>query len=87
MAAFSVCYLLSIYCFSKELMQIFNHEKQFLQLAHLALILYSFNYLFAWLNSLTATYFTAANKVKESLFFSIIQSFFMPIICLRYFKS
>ncbi|MBK2000280.1 polysaccharide biosynthesis C-terminal domain-containing protein [Campylobacter sp. 2018MI35] len=71
--------------FSKELMQIFNHEKQFLQLAHLALILYSFNYLFAWLNSLTATYLTAANKVKESLFFSIIQSFFMPIICLLIF--
>ncbi|TKX31735.1 MATE family efflux transporter [Campylobacter estrildidarum] len=71
--------------FAKELMQMFNQEKQFLQLAYFALMLYSFNYLFAWFNSLVATYLTAINQVKRSLIFTLIQGLLFPMLCLLIF--
>ncbi|HDZ4981980.1 TPA: MATE family efflux transporter [Campylobacter jejuni] len=73
-----------ILIFGENLIALFakENDQEFKAFAYTALILFVFNYLFAWFNTLSGSFLTAFNKVSFSLVLSLAQNLFIPLFFL-----
>lgn len=80
-AILSLFAMISILVFGQDLVMLFakDNNQEFINFAYLALFLFAFNYIFAWFNTLSASFLTACNKAKFSLILSLCQNLFVPV--------
>ncbi|MBK1973430.1 MATE family efflux transporter [Campylobacter sp. TTU-622] len=81
---FSILMLVIILLFKENLVGFFSKDKdeEFLKFGTYALMIFSFNYLITWINTLSGSFLTAFNKPTLSLIISLNQSLFVPLILL-----
>lgn len=82
--------MIVIFIFGENLIALFakENDQEFKNFAYTALMLFTFNYLFAWFNVLSGSFLTAFNKASFSLILSLSQNLFMPLcflLILSYF--
>lgn len=83
-AFLSLFSIVLILIFGENLIALFakENDQEFKAFAYTALILFVFNYLFAWFNTLSGSFLTAFNKVSFSLVLSLVQNLFIPLFFL-----
>ncbi|HIC5272632.1 TPA: MATE family efflux transporter, partial [Campylobacter jejuni] len=75
-----------ILIFGENLITLFTKEnnQEFKTFAYTALMLFAFNYFFAWFNVLSGSFLTAFNKASFSLVLSLAQNLFIPLFFLLF---
>ncbi|EOD6363393.1 MATE family efflux transporter [Campylobacter jejuni] len=75
-----------ILIFGENLITLFTKEnnQEFKTFAYIALMLFAFNYFFAWFNVLSGSFLTAFNKASFSLVLSLAQNLFIPLFFLLF---
>ncbi|EOV3463189.1 MATE family efflux transporter [Campylobacter coli] len=88
LSLFSIVLIL-IFVLGKDLVGLFTQEndQEFIIFAYMALMLFFFNYLFAWFNVLSGSFLTASNKASFSLILSLSQNLFIPLCFLLILSS
>ncbi|EGT1629289.1 MATE family efflux transporter [Campylobacter coli] len=88
-AILSLLSVAMIFVLGKDLVGLFTQEndQEFIIFAYMALMLFSFNYLFAWFNVLSGSFLTASNKASFSLILSLSQNLFIPLCFLLILSS
>ncbi|WP_426715456.1 MATE family efflux transporter [Campylobacter coli] len=88
-AILSLLSIAMIFVLGKDLVGLFTQEndQEFIIFAYMALMLFSFNYFFAWFNVLSGSFLTASNKASFSLILSLSQNLFIPLCFLLILSS
>lgn len=88
-AILSLLSVAMIFVLGKDLVGLFTQEndQEFIIFAYMALMLFSFNYFFAWFNVLSGSFLTASNKASFSLILSLSQNLFIPLCFLLILSS
>ncbi|TEY04469.1 MATE family efflux transporter [Campylobacter sp. US33a] len=78
---FSLISLAILLSFKENLVGLFakTGDDEFIQFSAYALMIFTFNYFFAWFNILSASFLTAFNKPKLSLILSLSVNLFAPL--------